>query len=634
MNFPRPVKEITIDKNMGVRVACYQPYTCFIPKIFLISLHTHRHMSKLLSFTDIEGTLQSKTGRNAAMISELGLSGFQIARGFIISSDDVRSMLMSNKVRGALTTYLKGFEEGIVGGVDDADGPRDNLLNAILSTRLPWDTEMEAIMRFRELDTLMSIKLSTLDGKRQLHTFAHSESSFINAVGKLVGDWLINCPPGEMDRGVPALMVQEVVEAEASIGIRQKKDGFDVRAIFGLPEGLSDPAISSDHYHFDRQLQLVETREKEQVWQHVAGEHGIERVGVLEGFRAEPKLSQEQLDNLIGVMSYMLERPELEEVLIAMVDDSPIIMNAMVNDEDIQVPLTLAHRKQSHSLIQADTKAGAFSTSPDDPGPFPDTTASPPPDPSQEQDIHTSNVGQPVLHPSNTRLVLRVEGWSLLDSLVPSDISSILLLGEWVGPSGMADTLGEAFRKFPNSNFIIQIRSEEPWMRAFMASIHPLMNEGKQISIMLPEARTLADHQKMMKLLAWTIPDDMPMPEIWVSLAYPSNLFFINEMAGGVDVISTDLESLAANLGGHGEADSHIQIRYDDHSITQAVNHLADSVKRARKKLSVHSPSFKTNPGLLERLLGQKVDILAVSPGDMEIVSQLVHSLEEKGLAQ
>ena len=163
-----------------------------------------------------------------------------------------------------------------------------------------------------------------------------------------------------------------------------------------------------------------------------------------------------------------------------------------------------------------------------------------------------------------------------------------------------------------------------------MEFVSPLIREGKRISIMLPEARTLAEHHKVMKLLAWTIPDEIPMPEIWASLVYPSNLFFISEMSRGVDVISADLECLMINLGGHAETGPS-QVRYDDHSVIEAMTHLTDSVKRVRKKLAVHSPSFKSNPGLLETLLRQKVNILAISPDEIEIIGQLVHSLEERG---
>ena len=584
-------------------------------------------MSKLLSFTDIEGTLQSKAGCIAAMISELSLSGFQIARGFIISSDDVRAMLMSDKVRNALAPYLKGCVEG------DVDGPRDYLLNTIQETRLPWDTEMEAIVRFRELDTIVSIKPSTISGQYQPPVFAHSESSFSNALGKLVGEWLLSCPPGEIDNSSPALMVQEVVEAESSIEIKRKKDGWVVRAVFGLSEGLSDPAISSDHYHFDTQLQLVNTEEKEQIWQHVAGKQGIERVDVLEGFREEPKLSQEQLDSLIDIMSYMLEKPSLEEVIISMVDGSPIIMDAKVSCSDMQVPLTLAHRNRSHSLIQVETTADAYITSPDNvyqplPKVMEDEVM---PDTRSTQTM----AGRSAPRSPGTRIILKVQGWSQLDSLTPSNIPDIMLLGEWAGPSGMASTLNEAFRRFPDSSLIIQIRSDEEWLKVFMECIAPLVKDGKDISIILPETRTLAEHQVIMKLLSWTIPDDMSMPKIWASLSYPSNLFFISEMSRGVDIISADLESLVVNLGGHGvkafDTETGHRVRYDDHSVKEAIDHLIDSVKRARKIFAVHSPSFKSNPGLLETLIRQGVDILALSPGELEMISDLVHSLEEKG---
>ncbi|MCK4757425.1 MAG: hypothetical protein KAS67_03135, partial [Thermoplasmata archaeon] len=419
---------------------------------------------------------------------------------------------------------------------------------------------------------------------------------------------------------------QEVVEAESSIEVKRKKDGFDVRAIFGLIEGFFDPSISSDHYHFDSKLEIVESEEREQSWQHIPGRLGPEKVDVMEGFRAEPKVAEEQLDTLINLMTYMMEKEALEEILIAVVDDTQIITDAKVKSGDTMLPLSLDQRSQSRTLI-----SDIIYTPPDAPEPVEPTASEPAAELTPQPTAGPALAHSPKSFTASTKIILKIDGFASLEAASGDARNDVLLTGDWIGPSGLGETLAEASRKFPSSEIIVQMGKGDAWLKECIRAMARLGKTGGNFSLLLPGMRTLDEHRRTIKTLKDTMPDSSDMPGLWACVAYPSNLFFLEELARDVDVVSVDLESLALHMTGHTLTS---KLRYDEHSLREALELLMKTVKTGNRPFGVHTPDFFGSPALLEFLIRRGANILAVSRDEVELVSQIIKTLEIKIAAE
>ncbi len=580
-------------------------------------------MSKILGFSDIKATRESVTGCSGAMISSFAREDFRIARGFIIPRDSISDMLLSEDARNAVDQYVRSCSNT---QQNDA-GAKEYLSNIVLKSRLDWSVEMDAITRFRDLDGLVSVKISTPSGRRMAPVFAYSESSFISGIARSIEEWLMSCPPHDIEKEVPALIIQEVVDAETSIEIKRKKDGFMIRGVFGLPEGLFDPAISSDHHHFDNNLELVRSEEKKQRFQHISGIDGIQRVDVQEDFRAEPKVSKEQLDGLIGIMSYMLEKPSVGEVILATIDDTPIIIDIRWERDGPRPPLSQP-RDKSHIIIPDNIPNGIT------PGDVSSGNIQIPEevDPLQlQQAIDKVGANKPRPRRPRTRLFVKAHGLDEIESLDTTNVEGILLLGNWPGPEGIEHTIDELVRQYPSTEIVLQLLDDNIWIKECMKALIKRGSGGSRFSIMLPSTRTLKDHARLISFLEDIMPASSFRPPIWASLVYPSNLFFVKEMTRDVDVISADLESLAMHLTGRGTG---LGQRYDDHAMKEAMSHFIDHVRSSNKKLAIHTPGFAGNPALLESLIRQEIDIMCISRKELELVNQIARSLEEKVIAE
>ncbi len=605
-------------------------------------------MSKVLGFSDIESTQESVTGCSGAAISSFSGEGFRVARGFMISRDAIGLFLRSDDTRNALSQYVGACNDP---GEDDA-GPKEHLSAMILESRLDWSAEMEAITRFRDLDGLVSIRISTPSGRRLAPVFAYSESSFINGIASSIDKWLFSCPPHDIEKEMPALVIQEVVDAESSIEIKRKKDGgFVARAVFGLPEGLFDPAISSDYYHFNNNLELTSSEEKKQKFQHISGASGIQRVDVQEDFRGEPKASPEQLDSLISIMSYMLERTSISEVLLVTIDGTQLIMDIKVENNNLQ-PLTIRPREKSQIIIPDNIPNGIVSGGGRDQTPL-GAIPSQIPDEVDPLQLHRAiekvrgSDDAPRPRKPRTRLFVKANSLANLQTLDVSNAEGILLLGNWPGPEGIEHAIEEMVRLYPSTEIVVQLQDDEAWIRECLRAIIKRGSGGSRFSIMLPTTRTLKDHVRLISFLENIMPASSFRPLVWASLAYPSNLFFVREMTRDVDVISADLESLAMHLTGRytgpagrytgpaGQSSEHgLGQRYDDHAMKEALSHFIDHVRNSNKKLAIHTPGFAGNPALLESLIRREIDIMCISRDELELVNQIARSLEAKVIAE
>ncbi len=571
-------------------------------------------MNSVISFTDIEAVQVSKSGRSGAALAELSHEGFEIARGFIVTSEVFNEFLRNHDVAVAWTDFHTTSQEKKA-----KPAALEKLLDAMSTARLMWEHEMEIITRFREMDGMLALHVSTISGRVEKSTHAFTEAGLFESIKTLWGKWASKATVDELHDEPPAVVVQEVIEAESTVQLQRKKDGFELRTVFGQPEGLFDPEIGADRYHFNFSLEMTNFSEKAQAFQHVPLEDSFERIEVFEDFQKDPKITQEVLDALIEHMSFMLERPEIEDIIAVIVEDKPVISDIVVTPLAEKLPLVLDQRQKSHTLIPEIHAEPAAA-------PLPVAT------PSAVEGAEATEPPLTIITPApqqlRTKLFIKVSDLSQLDTLDRRDFQGILLAGGWhQGFAGLLDELKPRFaeltRKFQGIKFIIQLPTDPELRTQIMRAA-----EGIPCNFLLPPTRTVDELHKISMGLRKS-----GQPKLWAQVAYPSNLFFIERTVPEVDAISADLETLAIHLVGKGHETSHTP-KYDSHSMQEAISHLIEKAHVGGADLSVHRPDFSMAPALLEHLIRHNVDILCVSPGEFETVKHIVGSVEKRMLQE
>ena len=403
-------------------------------------------MSVVVGLSNIEAVSVSKYGRSGAALASVCQEGYSIARGFIISAEAFDGFLKDHDMAHAYSAYVVSLR--------DKKGKAEaceNLLAAISETRLHWDNEMELIERFREMEGMVTLHLSTISGQAKSPLHAISESGFMDAVRELWARWVEGATLDELQNEFPAIIVQEVIESESSVEIKRKNDGFSVRAVFGQPEGLYDPSISSDHHHYDHKLNLISSEKKEQKWQHIPTDVKVSKVEVWEDFQTDPKVSEETLADLADIMSYMLGREEIEAITLMVTDEDELIIDDIIASPVAEkITLAIEGRSQTQMLIpeignvkEMEKLAIAEPTE--------NLTGSTSTIQEAENIPHQPHHASPQsIIKLRTKIFVKAGNISQLSSLINEQPDGIILLGNWHEPN-LQNTLAELSRSFTSS---------------------------------------------------------------------------------------------------------------------------------------------------------------------------------------
>lgn len=579
-------------------------------------------MSVVIGLSDISAISVIASGRGGAALARVSQDGFAIARGFVITTEAFDGVLSAREASHACLSLIQALKNNEEGGE-----AREGLLAAMSEARLRWDHEMEIIQRFREMGGMVTLRLSTISGKAEPPLHAVTESGLMGAIRRLFVEWARGAALEELQHEFPAIIVQEVIESESSVEIKRKNDGFSVRAVFGQPEGLQDPGISSDRYHFDLKLTLTDSEEREQRWQHIPTDEAVEKVEVWEDFRKDPKLTPGAMDNITTIMSYMLEHPEIEAATLMVTDEDEIIIDDIITGPVADVlSLSAEPRRQPRLLmpeVAHDVKEVETASPPDGAGlPAPASEAIPV---SSYQQSGSAARALPASH-IRVKIYAKVLDPRQLPPLSKERPDGVILLGNWHEPDFRV-TLTEIRRLLPHSEIIVELPKDATRREEIIRA-----GTNARAVFMLPPCRTLDDLREEKRRVG-ALMAGAGMPGTWAQVVYPGNLFFFEGIAGLVDAVSVDLERLARHLTGTAHEPQR-RVRYDSHSFNEALGHMLASAREHHVTISVHSPDLVSVPGLLESLIRRHANILCASPGELSIMKKIVASVEQRMLRE
>jgi phosphoenolpyruvate synthase/pyruvate phosphate dikinase len=567
-------------------------------KPFLLNpLSLHENMDAVLRFNDLASLEQTTMGVGSAGLAVLARAGYFTVRGFVITPKVLTDFLKIKRIADALDGFRSGSKDNAVNS--------DQLKQVFREERIPWGHEMDLISGFRELAGLVSLVATTHKGSDAKPLYANKEESFLLAVKDCWLRWIVSGDGGPEVEILPAVLVREVMDAEVSVELCRRKTDIHIRAVFGLPEGLADPNITSDVFKFDASGELARIEQKKQEWQYVLGKKGPVKKEIASDFQGEEKATGKMLTTLKNLMATIQTAQKLACCIMCFVGDKPIVYSSDLNPETREVELTLPHREDSLSLMKA-----------------PKTIA--------PQDILV-----PVIA---TKLFLKIRDAEDINDVRDAYVEGLLISKkftegkqDWV--QEVIDITLEAKRRLSTTGIALEISGPDmEELVTFGSRAQPLLESGIQISILLPAIRSMEELRNNLSTVKshWK----GPPAQFWIPIKYPSNLFFMDALAEHSDLLALDLESFTGLMLGMMGEDKSEWMNFSLPILRNAYSEILMNASTLERKVVVLSPDLVASPSLLEFLVREGAEILCVGPEELHTVKHIVASIEKRMLLE
>ena len=545
-------------------------------------------MESILRFNDLGCLNEGAAGSLGAGLAVFARAEFPTVRGFVVTPLVFSDFLKKEEIRAALDLYESGAED-----------PKESWRNvkAVFNrARIMWNHEMDILTSFRELNATVSIVTTSKYGSSASSIYAHSGQDLLDGIKHCWLKWLKGNMEKLEQQEMPAVLVREMFDSEASIELRKKGQEIIARGVFGLPEGLQDPTVSGDIYEFKADMELERLEQRVQKFQYIMRPQGPVKVDVDSEFSDEEKVTGEMLSSLDEIMKFMGEAHGIERCGICFVSSRPIICSAMLVSQKEGI-IELPQRESSLTLMEKPRKA-------------------------KIQDIKHG----PVVA---TKLFIVLDNPDDLGLLADEYIEGIIVSNK-VNADDIAEIASEAKRRFRTSQVIIEMKPEESDKIA--SSVQEIIAMEIEPGILIPGIRSSEELAKVIGNINSALEGIAPRAKIWVRIMYPSNLFFMDSLAKNGDVLALDLDMLGRLMLGGGE-DGHWLI-FSFKALEKALGEALASCSEMDNSIAVLSEDLVAMPSLLEFLVRNGTEILCVVPRDLQTIRHIVASVEKRMLLE
>ena len=548
-----------------------------------------------MRFNDLGCLNESATGSLGAGLAVFARADFPIIRGIVVTPLVFSDFLKKEEIKAALDLYESGAED-----------PKESWRNvkAVFNrARIMWNHEMEILTAFRELDATVSIVTTSKYGVSASPIYAHTGQDLLDGVKHCWLKWLKGNLEKLEQQEMPAVLVREIFDSEASIELRKKGQNIIARAVFGLPEGLQDPTVSGDIYEFKADGELERIEQREQKFQYIMEPQGPKKIDVDPVFSGEEKASGEMLTGLGNIIKFMGEAHGIERCCICFVSSRPIICSAMlVSQQDgiVELPqreTSLTLMEKPKKIIQQDMKHG------------------------------------PVVA---TKLFIVIDNPDDLGLLDDEYIEGIIISNN-VRAEDISDIATEAKRRFRTSQIVMEMKAGGT--DDIKSCVQEIIALEIEPGILIPGIRSSEELAKEISTINSALEGLVPRAKIWVRIMYPSNLFFMDSLASNGDVLALDLDMLGRLMLGGGE-DGHWLI-FSFKALEKALGEALLSVRNQKASnsgmgstIAVLSEDLVAMPSLLEFLIRNGTQILCVVPRDLQTIRHIVASVEKRMLLE
>jgi len=545
-------------------------------------------MAVVLNFGDLGCMNESASGSLGAGMASLARAGFPVARGFVVAPHVFADFLKRPEITAAMDMHSSG-----------AESPEESwrALKAQFSrTRLSWSHEMEILTAFSGLGGTVSLTASARFGYSASMVYASSGEDLLAGIKHCWLGWLKANSHGPDWNCIPAVVVREIPDSDVSAELIKKGQDVKARVIFGLPEGLHDPAISPDIFEFGPEGKLDRMEMRPQVKQFIARGPGPARVPVAPDFREEEKLTGDMAAQLGPIIDFMRQNPAISHVTVCFVSSRPVIHSASMSS-----PPLFGHgmppRDRSISLLE--------------PAPKPARLTEP----------------APVLA---MRMYLRVESAGEISPIADTYVDGVIITADPLAKPEWSCSFGtfaqEVKRKFRASETVIEISdTAQVTMQRLGEACQAISSAGMRPAVLIPGMRSpeeLAGTVRTIKTAAASAPE----LAIWVKVMYPSNLYFMDSIAA--DVLALDTDSLGRLMLGLEKGDL---TQVSSQALEKAMQPALASKK---SPIAVISEDMVSMPTFLEFLVRNRADILCPRPRELGTVRHVVASVEKRLLME
>ncbi len=547
-------------------------------------------MTSVMSFSDIGCLNESAAGSLGAGMASFAQAGFPVARGFVITPLVFSEFLGNEGVKSALAMFKAGSET--------PDEGWRTVKAAFASSRINWAHEMEILEAFGELGSIASVTTSSRYGAGQSPVYAAGGQDLLDAVKHCWVKWL-RTGLDKLDRDMPAVIVKEVIESEVSMEMRRKSGDIQARAVFGLPEGLHDPVVSSDIYSFTPEGKLDRMEMRPQDFQYVMREQGPSRVRISGDFAGEEKLSGDMLAQLADINYFMSQHPAVSSCTVCFVSSHPLVCAAILMSDPVSEP-GIPPRERSISLLEP---------------------------------VLPQKIAAPTGPVIATRMFLSASSSAHIAAAGDSFVDGILVTGNILTDnnwqSGITAMATEAKRRLSSGVMVIELGdASKQTLDRLAASLKIISDSGMRPGILIPGIRSANELAKVVAAIRASS-GEASQPEIWVRIMYPSNLFFMDSLAKNADVMALDLDSLAKLMLGGGEGTDWML-----HTVPALESALENALRNKPGMLSILSDDMTSIPSMLEFLVRNGADIICVGASELGTVKHIVASVEKRMLLE
>ncbi len=540
-------------------------------------------MATILRFSSLECLNESASGSLGAGIATMAREEIPVVRGFVVNPLAFSDFIKKEEIAAALNLHITGAEE-----------PREswkNVKNMFNRARLSWNHEMEILSAFGEMDSAVSVIASSRMGGDESPVYANTGQDLLDGIKFCWLKWLKPNMDNLRERDLPAIVIREIFDTEASLELTKRGESIRIKAVFGLPEGLASPDISGDIYEFDGSGELQRLEQREQSFQYVIGCMGPEKVPLDKEFGIEEKASGEMLGAMKDIMRFMRESPSIYRVRACFISSRPIVCSAIISSEH-EIIKEMPPREPSLTLMDA----------------------------RKTQPVVLDR--GPVLA---ANLFVIIQGKDDLDKLEAGNVQGTVIGSSFPGKE-VPGLLEELKRSFGISTVIIESDREKPQELAL--ALQAITDKGLQPGVLIPGIRSPSELARIVSGIRLNV--EYPV-DIWVRIMYPSNLFFMNAMAEKVDVLALDLDMLGRLLLGADDDG-----RWMSQSIPALEKALSDSISDigSQAGLAVLSRELVGLPGFLEFLVRRGLGTYCVNPEDYQTIRHIVASVEKRILLE
>ena len=225
----------------------------------------------IIPFTSSEATLELAGGKGANLV-RLTRAGFDVPRGFIVSTSAYREFVNANELDAAITQALEGL---IAEAADALESASQKIHHAFSQGQMPDSTAQEIQSAYIELNgqsSMVSVAVRSSATAEDLPdlSFAGQQDTYLNIIGeaqllKAVVDcwsslWTARAIGYRMrnhishDEAALAVVVQAMVQSEVSgvlftaNPLTGALDESVIDATFGLGEALVSGQVEPDHF--------------------------------------------------------------------------------------------------------------------------------------------------------------------------------------------------------------------------------------------------------------------------------------------------------------------------------------------------------------------------------------------------